>query len=92
MLLDIGELPLVIRLRNRTRHLVTVELNTRETIHLAPDEVSRGIEAYEAKDNLQLQKLVASHEIDSVEVDSEDETSASAVAVKTKRPGARAKA
>ena len=83
---------MAITLRNRTGHLVTVELNTRETIHLAPREESRPIEPYESRDNLQLQKLIDRNEIDSLEIESEDEASAPAVAVKTKRPSARAKA
>ena len=83
---------MAIRLRNRTTHLVTVELNTRETIHLAPREESRPIEEYESRDNLQLQKLIDSHEIDSCEIESDDEAPTPAVAVKTRRSSARAKA
>ena len=75
---------MAIRLRNRTRHLVTVELNTRETIHLAPDELSRPIEPYEAKDNPQLRTLIERHEIDS----SEDQTSRPTAEVKQGRPEA----
>jgi hypothetical protein len=78
--------PLAIRIRNRTGHLVTVELNTRETIHLAPDEVSRPIEEYEAKDNRQLHKLIDRHEIDS----SEDEAPRPVAPANAKRSRASA--
>ena len=47
-----------VRIRNRSRNLVTVELNTRETVHLAPNEVSRGLEDYEWNGNRQLEKLI----------------------------------
>jgi len=56
------EMPL--RIKNRSRRLLTVELNTRESTHLAPGEVSRPLEEYEVRENRQLEKLVARGEIE----------------------------
>ncbi len=56
-----------VKIRNRSRHLVTVELNTRDTIHLAPNEVSRAFEEYELAGNRQVQKLVDGGYIEQLE-------------------------
>ena len=44
---------------NRAQHLVIVPLNTGETVHLAPSEVSRPLEDYEIRDNPGIDKLLA---------------------------------
>jgi len=43
---------------NRAKHLVFLPLNTGDTIHLAPGEVSRNLEAHEADRNARLERLV----------------------------------
>jgi hypothetical protein len=42
---------------NKSRALVTLELNTGNWIHLAPGETSRSLEDYEVRDNRYVQKL-----------------------------------
>jgi hypothetical protein len=44
---------------NRAKHLVFLPLNTGDTIHLAPGEVSRNLEAYEADRNARIERLVS---------------------------------
>jgi hypothetical protein len=60
---------MAIRIKNRSRHLVTVELNTRQTIHLAPQNVSRVLEDYESRDNPQIQKLLSRNEIETLDAE-----------------------
>lgn len=43
---------------NCTKQLIFLPLNTGETIHLAPGERSRQLEAYEAERNARLERLV----------------------------------
>lgn len=43
---------------NRSRNLVTVSLNSGESIHLAPDEVSQPIEALEIDNNPWVEELL----------------------------------
>lgn len=43
---------------NRAKHLVFLPLNTGDTIHLAPGEVSRTLEAHESDRNARLERLV----------------------------------
>ena len=52
---------------NRARHLVFLRLNTGETVHLAPAEVSRPLESFEADRNPQLERLVRIGVISKVE-------------------------
>jgi hypothetical protein len=77
-----GESLMPTRIRNRSRHLVTVELNTRETVHLAPGEVSRPLEEYEARDNPQVLKLASRGEIEALE---QEDTARPAASPRTKR-------
>jgi hypothetical protein len=44
---------------NRAKHLVFLPLNTGDTVHLAPGEVSRRLEAHEIDRNTRLERLVA---------------------------------
>jgi len=44
---------------NRGNELVFLVLNTGETIHLAPRDVSRDIEPFEIERNARLERLVA---------------------------------
>ena len=67
-----------LRIKNRSRRLLTVELNTRESTHLAPDEVSRPLEDYEVKENRQLEKLVARGELEKLADDNVLSTDAGA--------------
>jgi len=46
-------------IKNRSPHLLTVELNNRDTIHLAPNETSRALKDFEISENPQIQKLTA---------------------------------
>ena len=43
---------------NRARHLVFLRLNTGDTVHLAPGELSRQLESFETDRNAQLERLV----------------------------------
>lgn len=63
----VQEVLMPVRIRNRSRHLVTVELNTRETVHLAPNEVSRALEEYELLGNRQLEKLIDGGYVEQIE-------------------------
>jgi hypothetical protein len=47
-----------VRITNRSRGLVTVELNAGESLHLAPGETSKPIEDYQTRDNPWIAKLV----------------------------------
>jgi hypothetical protein len=44
---------------NRSKHLVFIRLNTGETIHLAPNEVSRALQVYEVDRSPHLAKLLS---------------------------------
>jgi hypothetical protein len=46
-----------VTLMNRSRALVTLELNTGDWIHLAPGETSRALEDYEVRDNRYVRTL-----------------------------------
>jgi hypothetical protein len=46
-------------IKNRSRQLLTIELNNRDTIHLAPNEASRALRDFEISENPQIQKLTA---------------------------------
>jgi hypothetical protein len=46
-----------VQVTNLSRSLVTVPLNTGESIHLAPDECSRDIDSVEIADNRWLDEL-----------------------------------
>lgn len=46
-----------VTLTNRSRGLVTLELNTGRWIHLAPGETSRSLKDYEVRDNRHVRKL-----------------------------------
>jgi hypothetical protein len=46
-----------VTLTNRSRALVTLELNTGRWIHLAPGETSRPLKDYEVHDNRHIRKL-----------------------------------
>jgi len=50
---------------NRARHLVFLPLNTGESVHLSPKEVSRNLEAFETDRNPRLDRLV---EIGAIEI------------------------
>jgi hypothetical protein len=43
---------------SRAKHLVFLPLNTGDTVHLAPGEVSRQLEPYETDQNRRLERLV----------------------------------
>ena len=73
-----------VRFRNRSRQLVTMELNTRDTLHLAPNEESRTLEEHEVKNNSQVRKLLDRGHIEQLE-------QASAVDVGAKKRSARAR-
>ena len=47
------------RITNRTGALITISLNTGESLHLAPGETSGPVPDYETRDNPWLEKLVA---------------------------------
>ena len=47
------------RITNRTGALLTIGLNTGESVHLAPGETSGPVPEYETHDNPWLEKLVA---------------------------------
>jgi hypothetical protein len=47
------------RITNRTGALVTIGLNTGDSLHLAPGETSGPVPEYETRDNPWLEKLVA---------------------------------
>jgi hypothetical protein len=47
------------RITNRSGALLTVSLNTGESVHLAPGETSGPVPEYETRDNPWLEKLVA---------------------------------
>ena len=46
-------------IKNRSPHLLTIELNNRDTIYLAPNETSRALKDFEISENSQIQKLTA---------------------------------
>jgi hypothetical protein len=46
-----------VTLTNRSRGLLTLELNTGRWIHLAPGETSRPLKDYEVSDNRHIRKL-----------------------------------
>jgi hypothetical protein len=46
-----------VRLRNRSFTLLTVELNSGDSVHLAPDETSRELDDIEVRDNPWIAKL-----------------------------------
>ena len=49
---------LALRLSNQSRHLVTIPLNSGETIHLGPKEISRPVQDIEVQGNHTLGKLI----------------------------------
>jgi len=51
---------------NRAKHLVILELNSGETIHLSPNDVSRAVEAYETTNNRKIEKLLRNRMIEAV--------------------------
>jgi hypothetical protein len=44
-------------IKNKTRQLMTVTLNSGETLHLAPDEVSQPLSEIETANNAKIQRL-----------------------------------
>ena len=44
-------------IKNKTRQLMTVTLNSGETLHLAPDEVSQPLSEIETANNVKIQRL-----------------------------------
>ena len=44
---------------NKTRQLLTLTLNSGETVHLAPSEISLQLSEIETKDNAKIQKLLS---------------------------------
>ena len=44
-------------IKNKTRQLLTVTLNSGETVHLAPGEVSRPLREIETANNAKIQRL-----------------------------------
>jgi len=64
-----------IRVLNRSRSLITVPLNSGETLHLAPNESSRAIEDVEVDRNSWVAELLHRQwiAVDSLEAEREDE-------------------
>jgi hypothetical protein len=56
-----------VKVTNRSRALITVQLNSGEAIHLAPRETSRPIEDFEVRHNSHLLKLVDRRLVDVTE-------------------------
>jgi hypothetical protein len=52
---------MAVQVTNLSRSLVTIPLNTGESIHLAPDERSRDIDSVEIADNRWLDELQRRH-------------------------------
>ena len=47
-----------VTIKNKSRSLITLELNTGDWLHLAPGETSRTLEDFEVRENRYLTKLV----------------------------------
>jgi len=45
-------------IKNRTRHLLTLTLNSGDTLHLAPGESSRPLSEIETKNNTKTERLL----------------------------------